>query len=208
MAYERPPAAFGGSPPHKGEISVFGSAGFNVALVRATAAERRQGVAHKQSCRVGQQPRQPGERCRFEAHASPIENPGLAPRLQSAGRSAALIGAVETVARKMGCAFHRRYYGLRERVCGTVPKVCSAENDGPRGAPEMRTWGTVQLIASNTTPQTNSTTPTGALKRLPQETFFSIAITDARTNIQARLPAPTTNMSSISAQQHPTQYRP
>src|SRR5262245_37010519 len=67
MTCERPPAAFGGSPPHEGEISVFDSAGFNVPLVRGTAAERRQGVAHKQSCRVGQQPLTPGATIRRSA---------------------------------------------------------------------------------------------------------------------------------------------
>src|SRR5207302_5596486 len=51
-------------------------------------------------------------------------------------------------------------------------------------------------------------TPSGALSRRPQETFFSTAITAASASIHARFPTPTTTINSISDQQQPTQNTP
>ena len=50
--------------------------------------------------------------------------------------------------------------------------------------------------------------PSGALRRRPQGTFFSIAITAPSTSIQPRFPTPTANIKSISDQQQPRQKRP
>ena len=53
-----------------------------------------------------------------------------------------------------------------------------------------------------------STMPIGADSRRPQGAFFSMAITPPSAIIQSRLALPTANMSSINAQQQPTQYAP
>jgi hypothetical protein len=50
--------------------------------------------------------------------------------------------------------------------------------------------------------------PSGALIFFPHGMFFSTAITAPNASIQPRLPTPTTNISSISDQQHPTQNSP
>ncbi len=51
-------------------------------------------------------------------------------------------------------------------------------------------------------------TPTGALIRLPQDMFFSIAMIVPRTSIQPRFATPTANINIISAQQQPMQKSP
>ena len=57
-------------------------------------------------------------------------------------------------------------------------------------------------------PETSRATPSGVLSLRPQGAFFSIPITTARIIIHMRLPTPTTNMRSMSAQQQPTQKTP
>src|SRR5207249_2329976 len=54
----------------------------------------------------------------------------------------------------------------------------------------------------------SSRTPSGVLSCRPQDTFFSSAITAPSPSIQARLPTPTANISSMSSQQQPTQNSP
>jgi hypothetical protein len=56
--------------------------------------------------------------------------------------------------------------------------------------------------------QPSRPTPSGALSRRPQETFFSMAMTAPSASIQPTLPVPTTNISSMIAQQQPTQNIP
>lgn len=56
--------------------------------------------------------------------------------------------------------------------------------------------------------QDSSAIPSGLLRRRPQGMFFSIAIMAASRSIQPRLPVPSANINSISAQQQPTQNRP
>ncbi len=63
-------------------------------------------------------------------------------------------------------------------------------------------------LATSSAAQASSATPSGALRCRPQARFFSMAITAASSSIQPRLPAPTANISSISAQQQPTQNSP
>ena len=53
-----------------------------------------------------------------------------------------------------------------------------------------------------------STTPRGVLSRRPQGMFLSTAMTAPSPNIHPTLPMPTTNISSMSDQQHPTQKSP
>jgi hypothetical protein len=57
---------------------------------------------------------------------------------------------------------------------------------------------TMQASASNAP-------PSGDAMRRPHEWFFSAAIINPSTSIQPRFPAPTRNITSMSAQQHPTQ---
>ena len=47
--------------------------------------------------------------------------------------------------------------------------------------------------------------PSGVLSLAPIGWFFSSAITAPSTSIQPMLPVPTTNITSMSAQQQPTQ---
>jgi hypothetical protein len=68
-------------------------------------------------------------------------------------------------------------------------------------------WSETQTIARRTSiPATVSRAlPSGADSRRPHEWFFSVAITSPSRSIQPRFPVPTTNMSSMSSQQQPTQ---
>ena len=50
--------------------------------------------------------------------------------------------------------------------------------------------------------------PSGALIFFPHGMFFSTAITAPNASIQPTLPTPTTNISNIRDQQHPTQNSP
>ena len=50
--------------------------------------------------------------------------------------------------------------------------------------------------------------PSGARRRFPAARFFSAAITAASASIHPMLPVPTTNISSINAQQQPMQNSP
>ena len=56
--------------------------------------------------------------------------------------------------------------------------------------------------------QSRSPSPSGALNRRPQGAFFSSAIAAPSIIIQPTLPGPTTNISSMIAQQQPTQNGP
>ena len=56
--------------------------------------------------------------------------------------------------------------------------------------------------------QPSRPSPSGVRRRRPHGRFFSAAISAASTSIQPRLPVPTTNIRSISAQQQPTQKTP
>src|SRR5262249_27217788 len=81
----------------------------------------------------------------------------------------------------------------------------------PRAAPSFDPASLPYLrspAARITTAPASRTAPSGALKRRPHGMFFSSAITTPSSSIQIRLPVPTTNISSISDQQHPTQKRP
>ena len=71
---------------------------------------------------------------------------------------------------------------------------------------ESETTGSVN--AAKATADAMSTTPKGALSRRPQGMFLSTAMTAPSANIHPTLPMPTTNISSISDQQHPRQKSP
>ena len=69
--------------------------------------------------------------------------------------------------------------------------------------------GQAPMLATVTiTAPARSAQPSGRLNHRPRVAFFSIAITAPKASIQPTLPVPTTNISSMTAQQHPTQNMP
>ena len=64
------------------------------------------------------------------------------------------------------------------------------------------------LIAVTIAAQLNKAKPSGWLSCRPQGAFFSNAMIAPSTSMYPTLPVPTTNISSMIAQQHPTQNAP
>ena len=100
------------------------------------------------------------------------------------------------------------------RMCGVRPAGKPAERAASALAPAQQTGARPPQSSlgvrddDGARPARASPSPSGVRRRRPQGRFFSAAMTAASTSIQPRLPVPTTNMRSISAQQQPTQNRP
>ena len=93
----------------------------------------------------------------------------------------------------------------RDYRCCWRPSAAAGSRSTPSSdpAPHDQTWATTTAPAAPISPR-----PIGSRSRVPPGRFFSAAISAASASIQPTLPMPTTNISSISAQQQPTQKTP